>query len=679
MKRKDPTAYWHYFNHFFLFNLVFLGLQFAYILSLGSSFLHAIPLPFQVYFEMALTGGLQVALHALLALLQAFWLLAILAGKRLEDNHRLLMLLYALTILWVLCLNCYFFPLSEFSRLFLPPIPLTLIRWLLLALSAFFLLLTLLGLARLIRKQPRMAAALLTTGLAFSLFIILPEHEAVAEGPASTRPNIIIIGVDSFSAERLNATETPTLFHFINQSVHFTDTISPLARTYPAWSSILTGLYPIHHQARENLTPAQLVKSSASIVWPLRQAGYYTLFATDDRRFNTLDKEFGFQEIIGPKTGINDALIGTFNDFPLSNLLVNFKLSRWLFPYNHLNRASHYTYYPATFDKALAERIEAAQTRQPIFLAVHFTLPHWPYAWAQSLPAEVGDEYSVMERGSLYHAAVRQTDEQIGRLFAQLQKGGYLKNSLVIVLSDHGEALYEEGSRKTSLEGYQGKKPSLLASYFSRKTSTELQRSAGHGSDLLSPSQYTCLLGMKITKDNRPLTPAKTISTRVALIDLAPTIAAFVGLPEKLKTDGLSLLPSLLSSSEPPANRVFMLESGMLPNQFISREKARLYGILLFRVNPENGLLELREDKLEHINAMKIYGVIQGDWLLALYPDDRFYIPVLLRLSNGQWTDSLQTPFANASPAQSLLRQLLQFYADDLSTYPETKPSLPLP
>ncbi|TID83069.1 sulfatase, partial [Legionella pneumophila] len=126
----------------------------------------------------------------------------------------------------------------------------------------------------------------------------------------------------------------------------------------------------------------------------------------------------------------------------------------------------------------------------------------------------------------------------------------------------------------------------------------------------LSPSQYTCLLGMKITKDNRPLTPAKTISTRVALIDLAPTIAALVGLPEKLKTDGLSLLPSLLSSSEPPANRVFMLESGMLPNQFISREKARLYGILLFRVNPENGLLELREDKLEHINAMKIYGVI---------------------------------------------------------------------
>lgn len=679
MKKIEKTAYWHYFNHFFLFNLVFLGLQFAYILSLGSSFLHAIPLPLQVYLEMALTGCVQLVLHALLALFQAFWLWAILNGKHLENHHRQLLIIYALTILWVLCMNCYFFPLSEFSRLFLPPIPLALIRWLLMGLSAFFLLLTLLGLMRLIKKQPRMTIALLTTGIAFSLFIFSPEHESIEEEHTSTQPNIIIIGIDSFSAERLSAKETPTLFHFINQSVHFTDTISPLARTYPAWSSILTGLYPIHHQARENLTPARLVKSSASIVWPLRQAGYYSIFATDDRRFNTLGNEFGFQEIIGPKTGINDALIGTFNDFPLSNLLVNFKFSRWLFPYNYLNRASHYTYYPATFDKELAARIHAAQSLQPVFLAVHFTLPHWPYAWAQSLPAEVGDEYSVLERGNLYHAAIRQTDKQIGQLFGLLQKEGYLKNSLVIVLSDHGEALYEEGSRKTSLKGYQGQKPSLLASYFSRKTSTELQRSAGHGSDLLSPAQYTCLLGMKITQNNRPLTQAKIINTRVALIDLAPTIAAFAGLPAKIKPDGLSLLPSLLSSSEPPADRAFMLESGMLPNQFISREKARRYGILLFRVNPTNGLLELRQDKLQRINAMKIYGIIQGDWLLALYPDDKLYIPVLLRLSNGQWTDNLETSFAKGSPAQSLLRQLLQFYSNDLATYPKTQPSLPLP
>ena len=53
-----------------------------------------------------------------------------------------------------------------------------------------------------------------------------------------------------------------------------------------------------------------LVKSQNSIAWILKDTGYNTIFETDNRRFNSIDKEFGFKQIIGPKTGVNDVLLG---------------------------------------------------------------------------------------------------------------------------------------------------------------------------------------------------------------------------------------------------------------------------------------------------------------------------------------------------------------------------------
>lgn len=77
-------------------------------------------------------------------------------------------------------------------------------------------------------------------------------------GPAKSSihpPPTSSLCVDSLSPNNVNAHDTPTLARFINSSVFFKETISPLAHTYPSWSSILTGLYPEHHRARYNLMP----------------------------------------------------------------------------------------------------------------------------------------------------------------------------------------------------------------------------------------------------------------------------------------------------------------------------------------------------------------------------------------------------------------------------------------
>ena len=477
----------------------------------------------------------------------------------------------------------------------------------------------------------------------------------------TTHSNIILIGVDSLGPKSISTKNTPALTHFIKDSVLFKETISPLARTYPAWSSILTGLYPHHHHARYNLMPPELVQSSSSVAWPLQHLGYQTIFATDDRQFNNMGKEFGFQTIIGSKLGVYDMLLGTFNDFPLSNFLVNLPFSHWIFPYNYINRASHFTYSPQSFDKALQYTLASRKQASPLFLAVHFTLPHWPYAWAESPPPK-SHEYSPKERAELYLAALNRVDQQVAKLLRELHQYGYLENSLVVLLSDHGEAFYVSGSRQTNQRSYQGPGVSKFSNYLKQKTSTTLERSVGHGSDLLSAAQYHCILAFKIYRQNQLITTPKVINTRVALLDIAPTIYAFLNKPARQQVDGISLLKPLISDENLLHERFFIMESGMLPNQFLSREKAKVLGKKYFTVDAQTSQLQLRKKELAALDAMKLYAVIEGNWILALYPDGDDYMPIIMNLYSGKWTDELTSDFARLSPATNLLNHLQLFY-----------------
>lgn len=647
-------AYKNWFYSFVLYDLLFLCLQFLFILSKSHSFIQRISFPTVVYYELLLTFFTHIFLYLLLAAFQTLLLWGLIQIHRTSPTERWLLFVWIITITLLFISNSYFFPLSSFSHSFLP-LSSSILFILFLGLVFILSLLMLITLWFIYKKHPRTIYSF----AGFLLFLLL-EHQ-IDRQPHQIERNgtqIIFIGIDSLNPKHMNAANTPTLLRFINESVLFKETISPLAHTYPAWSSILTGLYPAHHHANYNLIPLALINPSQSMAWRLQEAGYQTIFATDDRRFNNLGNEFGFHKIIGPPIGAAEILLGSFNDFPLSNLLVNSRLGEWLFPFNYMNRASYVNYYPSSFDAELQKTLASA-TKQPLFFATHFTLTHWPYAWASSSPAEVNDEYSIEEREVLYVKALREVDKQVETLLKTLEKEGYLKNSIIVLLSDHGEAFYVKGSRQTLASRYQGKEPSLFADYLKRKTSTALDMSIGHGSDLLSQEQYHSLLAFKIYRNNQLITSPHSITTRVALIDIAPTILHFIGLSFK-PTDGLSLLAAILKNHTLP-ERAFIMESGMLPNQFVSRNKAKELAKEFFTVE-KNGLVSLRQEKLAALDALKLYAIIQGAWVLALYPDDHRYIPVLLNLKTGQWSDTLHSELAKKSPVLSMLNDLQAFY-----------------
>lgn len=667
MKGSQPSV--SYFLYFFLFNLCFFSLQLALTYSQAGNFITAIHLPLTVYWELLKTLSIHIILYLLLSFFQTIWLLGIIKRSwHYFTAEQWQITIWIISVCALLSANAYYFPLSLFSKLLSPPIPHQFIKYVL------YCSLSTLGILTVNSLFYRTHVRLLTIGAPLFIIALFTNNYYLKpdlKKERTTQPNIIILGIDSLSPESVVPENMPFLYHLLQNSTQFTHAMSPLARTYPAWSSILTGLYAEHHHAEENLVAKNTVTSEKSIAWLLSKQGYHTIFATDDRRFNSIDKEFGFKQIIGPKLGVNDVLLGGFNDFPLSNLLINCQLGSWLFPYNHINRASFFSYYPETFSTTLQNELFASKQKYPVFLAVHFTLPHWPYAWAESMPEDVNNEFNLEKRGLLYQRALNKVDWQFKALFDFLKEENYFENSLIIILSDHGEALYYPNSRLTNYHNYQGKLPSKLAEYFKTQTATDLDKSAGHGSDILSPKQYHSVMGFYIFNNGQKITTNTTIQTRIALIDLAPTILDFVHMDLNRKMDGISLLKTINNPQAPPKKRTFFIESGMFPNQDISKAKAMKIGKQYYRVNPLNDEIEIKANKLNFFNHQKLYGVISGPWIFALYPNHKEYIPVIQNLDTGAWSDDLHSQFAITSPAETLNKQLQDFYGKKLVLPPE--------
>ncbi|MDR3442224.1 MAG: sulfatase-like hydrolase/transferase [Legionella sp.] len=658
MKQTQSTL--SYFISFVLFNLCFFTLQAGFLYSQNGSFVSSIKLPEVALIQLLATAVVHLVLYLLLAMLQTFLLLGIIKRSwHYFTPEQWQVIIWSLCVCVILSANAYYFPLSAFSKLFSPPLTQS---FMLILFGVSGLALSCLLLNSLFYRGTKYILAVTVPLLLF--FIIKNNENQTNTYPQTAKPNVIILGIDSLTPESINSQNMPFFSKLLKDSTQFTDVISPLARTYPAWTSILTGLYVKHHHAEENLVAKSTIKSQASIAWILKEQGYDTIFATDDRRFNSIGKEFGFNKIIGPKLGVNDVLLGSFNDFPLSNLLDNFKISAKLFPFNYSNRASFFTYYPQTFSEQLQNELNNPSF--PVFLAVHFTLPHWPYAWAESSPEQVNNEFSIEKRDFLYQQSLQRIDRQFHSLFNYLQQHDYFKNSLLIVLSDHGEVLYYPNSRLTSYANYQGKRPSRFAEYLKQTTATVLNKSAGHGSDILSPRQYLSVLAFRIYENGEITTQRRQINTRVALIDLAPTILNFLHLSNQQKMDGISLLQAVFTPLYTLPNRLFFIESGIYPNQLLSKQKSIEIGETFYNVNSLSGELEIKPEKLNILNQQKLYGIIQDDWVLALYPDKDCYIPIIQNLTTGLWIDDLNSDFAKSTPAGQMYQEMQQFYGKKL-------------
>ena len=98
-------------------------------------------------------------------------------------------------------------------------------------------------------------------------------------------------------------------------------------------------------------------------------------------------------------------MLGSLSDFPLSNLLVNLSVGRFLFPYNYGNRAAAITYQPDKFLRLVKMGL-VNHSHKPVFLAIHLCLTHWPHKWADK--GRVESAYLSIQ----YRRSVNELDKQ---------------------------------------------------------------------------------------------------------------------------------------------------------------------------------------------------------------------------------------------------------------------------
>lgn len=594
----------------------------------------------------------------------------------------------------ILTLNRHYYPDSFFSRL----IQNKALNDSLLVIASIFLVLGIFCACYQFYKYRRyliLGSFFIMLVVSISLMKFLPLNTSINQAQHS-QPNIIVIGLDSLRPDFISyinksGVDTPHINHFLRRSTNFTEAYTPLARTFPAWISILTGKHPKKTKARVNLNDATSLIAQDTVPKELQKVGYFTAYATDEKRFSNITTDYGFDQVLGPDMGISDFLLGGLSDFPLTNLIVNLPLGRLIFPYNYSNRAAAITYDPNSFIQIIANELHPKKDK-PLFLAVHFCLTHWPFTWANN---QQKGSVSLVQR---YRSSIKRVDEQFDRLLALLKAKGLLKNSWVILLSDHGTTLGLEGDRLINRNYYRGNLNKLHWVTVNKLSQTDnrpdkfkpcyqLNTSYGQGTDILSLKQYRVLLAFSSSNQAQK---NYSNNTRVSLLDIAPTILDLINLPSIKNSDGVSLKAIILNRQYGSAqHRPFFLETGHsiseIETDHIKMEKVLRQGISLYNLDPNNGHIFVKPAVQNQVLASKQRAVLLGEWLLALYPASQrsrfmnnikdswmvesYILPayyVLANVKTGEWTIGLTSSFAKKAPVFKLRKMLKGFYGEEL-------------
>jgi hypothetical protein len=455
--------------------------------------------------------------------------------------------------------------------------------------------------------RPAPIAVAIVSLLALTAAFMPPLDRAEGVPAPGTRPHIVLIGIDSLRNDllvpRKGPAQAPNIREFLGQSRRFSDATSPLARTYPAWVSILTGRHPVATNARYNLMPRRLVREGETLGDALHSRGYRTIYSTDEVRFANIDHSFGFDQLITPPIGAADFILGYAGDIPLVNLVASMPGGGRLFPSNHANRAANVTYHPRHFVQRLENELAI---EGPTLIAIHLTLAHWPYAWAGQAVPTMPDDYR-----DAYGKAVTEVDRQFRDVLAALESKHVLDNAIVVLLSDHGEAL---GADSDSMFRGTGTHREIWDSLW------------GHGTSVMSPNQYHVLLAMRAFGRARLPGPERNYDWPVSLEDLRPTLEHFATgrIPDEV--DGLSLLPyfdnpdragelsTRIRFTETDFNTPKTLEGRYEASGLV--DEAALY----YEVDRESAWVQFRADRLPELFARKQRAAVSAKSFLAVIP-----------------------------------------------------------
>lgn len=593
--------------------------------------------------------------------------------------------LIAVVCFWaaVLAFNKLFFPRSSFALL-LPIEGARMLWWTgtisLVVYATFGLVPAFWWLARMMGGLVRTRTALAALGVFLVVGMTQPLYSRWTLSPESSDlPDIILIGLDSVSPRHLerHPGALPELERWLQQAAVFENTLTPLGRTFPAWTSILTAKYPVNSGARANLTEFSRVETDATLPRFFKSRGYTTIYAQDERKFNNIDETFGFDHTVGPKPGAAEFVLTKVADHPIANLALLSPWAQQLFPFIALNRASPVHYDPDEFVEAIAEQLPENRD-QPLFLAAHFCLAHYPYTWrTQGRRSQDGESMSIEHQ---HISATAVVERQIGNLIRTLEDTGRLDNAILVILSDHGESLgYQEG-QWVSVENYMNLHDTFeVAGYTAFPRATKF---TGHGSDVLDRNQHDVLLSFRAFGALKEKFDAGRYDRFASLVDVMPTLFGALGWSAPEGIDGIDLM----AAAAPADDRVIPVETGirfMALTSIVNIDENELLkeSSAFYDVEAESARLILKPERYDEVVANKHIAVHTQDWMLALLRKDLSpvfpRVAVLVHKPTGAWTIGNDVDLIRQAPLDALIRAARGYYGSEIDDFEHTWAFIP--
>lgn len=244
------------------------------------------------------------------------------------------------------------------------------------------------------------------------------DNAAALPAPDHDRTNTLLVTIDTVRRDRLDdyggrRGATPRLAAFAKEALAFDDCQASVPVTLPSHATILTGREPFEHGVRNNGT----------YVLPDEATTLAELFAEQDYATGAVVASFVLSARYGVAQGFDhfdDDFSGGVAGSPVPQRIAE-EVSRRGLAWISAHRA------------------------EPWFAWLHYFDPHDPYSPPAPFDTRFADPYD----GELAYM-----DAHLGGLFRELERLGLWKETLIVVVADHGEGLGDHGEDTHSLFVY---------------------------------------------------------------------------------------------------------------------------------------------------------------------------------------------------------------------------------
>ncbi|MCA1963099.1 MAG: arylsulfatase [Prosthecobacter sp.] len=411
-----------------------------------------------------------------------------------------------------------------------------------------------------------------------------------------SKPNILVILTDDLGFSDLGCygseIETPNLDRLAARGLRFTQFYNT-AKCHSSRVSLLSGRWC--RQAGD-----ESLRRAVTIPEALAPAGYFTAM-TGKWHLDKQPTDFGFQRYFGHLSGATDYYQGD-KTFRLNG-------QPWTVP------AQGFYTTVANVDYALRFLHEARSEMKPWFLYIAFNAPHAPLqpleadykkylgrydaGWDKVRAARVAKQRQIglferdvepcprpdhipawetlsperqrweARRMAAYAAMIDRVDQELGRLFRDLEAKGEFDNTLILFFSDNGACPYDRRSINPEAEPYApGVRWSDSTGWaWARNSPFRYYKQNQFEGGIATPAIVHWPAGLKTPAGTRIHSPAH-------LVDVLPTLAEIAGakIPdtwpgrEPTPLAGISLKPILDGQpmrSRPPIHLLFSSDRGL--------------------------------------------------------------------------------------------------------------------